>query len=154
MCPAIRERIETAYTMHAGQEKNGDFSGFIQAQALWDETMAETITDYLETHPDTRMAIIAGRGHVDKDQCHTHPGSSRRLPVSQAVVVNSIGLTSESETADFVFFSPPASLSPFPLLGVMLEDTEDEEGVLVTALNPQGQAKQAGIKGKRHHSGH
>jgi S1-C subfamily serine protease len=63
-------------------------------------------------------------------------------------VVNNIGLTSESETADFVFFSPPASLSPFPLLGVMLEDTEDEEGVLVTALNPQGQAKQAGIREK------
>ena len=27
----------------------------------------------------------------------------------------------------------------------MLEDTEDEEGVLVTALNPKGQAKEAGI---------
>jgi S1-C subfamily serine protease len=133
--------------MHAGQEKNGDFGGFIQAQALWDETMAETITDYLETHPDTRMAIIAGRGHVDRINA-VPPRVARRLPVSQAVVVNSIGSTSESETADFVFFSPPASLSPFPLLGVMLEDTEDEEGVLVTALNPQGQAKQAGIREK------
>jgi aminopeptidase N len=145
--PGYRERIGTAFTMHAGQEKNGDFGGFIQAQALWDETMAETITDSLETHPDTRMAIIAGRGHVDRINA-VPPRVSRRLPVSQAVVVNSIGSASESETADFVFFSPPASLSPFPLLGVMLEDTEDEEGVLVTALNPQGQAKQAGIREK------
>ncbi len=145
--PGYRERIETAFMMHAGQEQNGDFSGFFQAQALWDETMAETIVDYLEMHPDARMVIIAGRGHVDKAN-GIPPRVSRRLPVSQAVAINSTGSTTESETADFIFFSPSASLSPFPLLGVMLEDTEDEEGVLVTALNPKGQAKEAGIREK------
>jgi membrane-associated protease RseP (regulator of RpoE activity) len=133
--------------MHAGQEQNGDFSGFLQAQALWDETMAETIVRYLQGHPDERMVIIAGRGHVDRINA-IPPRVARRLPVSQAVVVNSVGSVSEAETADFVFFSPPVSLSPFPLLGVMLEDTEDEEGVLVTALVPQGRAMEAGIKEK------
>jgi uncharacterized iron-regulated protein len=145
--PGYRERIETAYMMHAGQEQNGDFSGFLQAQALWDETMAETIVEYLKAYPGERMAIIAGRGHVDKMNA-IPPRVTRRLPVSQAVAINSTGWTIESETADFVFFSPPAELSPFPLLGVMLEDTEDQEGVLVTALNPQGLAKTAGIKEK------
>jgi uncharacterized iron-regulated protein len=145
--PGYRERIETAFMMHAGQEQNGDFSGFLQAQALWDETMAETIVEYLKAHPDQRLVIIAGRGHVDKINA-IPPRVARRLPVSQAVVVNSIGSASESESADFVFFSPPAGLSPFPLLGVMLEDTEDEEGVLVTALNPKGRAKGAGIREK------
>ncbi|KPK23794.1 MAG: hypothetical protein AMJ61_15085 [Desulfobacterales bacterium SG8_35_2] len=145
--PGYRERIETAYMMHAGGEQNGSFSGFLQAQALWDETMAETIAGYLKAHPHERMVVIAGRGHVDKINA-IPPRVARRLPVSQAVVVNSAGLPSESETADFIFFSPPASLSPFPLLGVMLEDTENEAGVLVTALNPQGQALEAGIKEK------
>jgi uncharacterized iron-regulated protein len=145
--PGYRERIESAFMMHAGQEQNGDFSGFLQAQALWDETMAETIVEYLKAHPDQRLVIIAGRGHVDKINA-IPPRVARRLPVSQAVVINSIGSASESESADFVFFSPPAGLSPFPLLGVMLEDTEDEEGVLVTALNPKGRAKGAGIREK------
>jgi aminopeptidase N len=145
--PGYRERIETAYMMHAGQEQNGDFSGFLQAQALWDETMAETIVDYLKGDSQERMAIIAGRGHVDKKNA-IPPRVARRLPVSQAVVVNSSVMPIESETADFVFFSPPAELSPFPLLGVMLDDTEGQEGVLVTALNPQGQALTAGIKAK------
>lgn len=145
--PGYRERIETAFMMHGSQEQEGDFSGFLQAQALWDETMAETIAEYLEKHPDTRMVVIAGRGHVDKINA-IPPRVARRLPVSQAVVVNSVGAKTESESADFIFFSSPASLSPFPLLGVMLDDTEDEEGVLVTALNPQGQAKEAGIKEK------
>jgi aminopeptidase N len=145
--PGYRERIETAFTMHAGQEQNGDFSGFLQAQALWDETMAETITDYLDTHSDTRMVIIAGQGHVDRTNA-IPPRVSRRLPVSQAVVINSSGSPSESETADYIFFSPPATLSPFPLLGVILEDTKDEKGLLITAINPKGQAKQAGIREK------
>jgi aminopeptidase N len=145
--PGYRERIATAYMMHAGQGQNGDFSGFLQAQALWDETMAETIVEYLKTHPDERMVVIAGRGHVDRINA-IPPRVNRRLPVSQVVVVNSSGSPSESETADFIFLSPPASLSPFPLLGVMLEDTENEEGVLVTALNPQGRALEAGIKEK------
>jgi uncharacterized iron-regulated protein len=142
-----RERIEAAYMMHLGQRQQGDFSGFLQAQALWDETMAETIVKYLEAHPDDRMVVIAGRGHVDKINA-IPPRVTRRLPVSQAVVVNSSGSAAESETVDFVFFSSPASLSPFPLLGVMLEDTEDEEGVLVRALNPKGKAIEAGIKEK------
>jgi len=145
--PGYRERIETAFMMHAGQEQNGDFSGFLQAQALWDETMAETIVRYLQAHPDERMVIIAGQGHVDKLNA-IPPRVARRLPVSQAVVVNSAGPAADAETADFVFFSPPASLSPFPLLGVMLDDTEDAEGVLVTALNPQGRAAESGIKEK------
>ena len=145
--PGYRERIETAYMMHAGREQNGSFSGFLQAQALWDETMAETIAGYLKAHPDERMVVIAGRGHVDKINA-IPPRVARRLPVSQAVVVNSAGLPSESETADFIFFSPPASLAPFPLLGVMLDDTENEEGLLVKALAPEGQAIGAGIKEK------
>ena len=66
--------------MHAGQEQNGDFSGFFQAQALWDETMAETIANYLKMHPDTRMVVIAGRGHIDKNNA-IPPRVSRRLPV-------------------------------------------------------------------------
>jgi uncharacterized iron-regulated protein len=145
--PGYRERIKSAYMMHGRQGQNEGFSGFFQAQALWDETMAETIADYLENHSDTRMVIIAGQGHVDKENA-IPPRVSRRLPVSQAVVVNSRGSDSESESADFIFFSPPANLSPFPVLGVMLEDSEGEEGALVTALNPKGQAKQAGIKEK------
>jgi uncharacterized iron-regulated protein len=145
--PGYRERIETAYMMHAGGEQNGNFSGFFQAQALWDETMAESIAGYLQAHPDERMVVIAGRGHVDKINA-IPPRVARRLPVSQAIVVNSAGLPAESETADFVFFSPPASLAPFPLLGVMLDDTEDEEGLLVTGLAPEGQAIGAGIKEK------
>lgn len=143
--PGYRDRIESAFMMHAGQGRNGNFSGFLQAQALWDETMAETIADFLEDHPDTRMVVIAGRGHVDKQNA-IPPRVARRLSVDQAVVLNSSGIPSDTKTADYVFFTPPAALAPFPVLGVMLDDTPDQDGLLITALNPQGQAKAAGIR--------
>ena len=143
--PGYRGRLETAYMMHAVQAGGGDFSSFLQAQALWDETMAETIVNYLQGHPEESMVIIAGRGHVDKKNA-IPPRVTRRLPASQAVVVNGAGMALESESADFVFFSLPAELPPFPVLGVMLDDTADQNGVLVTGLNPLGQAQKAGIK--------
>jgi uncharacterized iron-regulated protein len=142
-----RERIETAYLMHGGQVQTGDFSGFFQAQALWDETMAETIVDYLTQHPEMRMVVIVGRGHINKDTA-IPPRVARRLPVSQAVVVNSIGSQTEQQTADFVFYAPPAALPPFPLLGVMLKDMENEPGTKVMAVRPKGGADQAGIREK------
>jgi len=145
--PGYSQRIKTAFMMHGGRNRNGSFSGFLQAQALWDETMAETITDYLNSHPDARMVIIAGRGHVDKTNA-IPPRVERRLPVTQAVVVNSMGVSTEPETADFIFFSPPASITPFPLLGVMIDDTKENRGVLVKDLDPKGQAKAAGIREK------
>jgi uncharacterized iron-regulated protein len=145
--PGYSQRIETAFMMHGGRSRNSSFSGFLQAQALWDETMAETITAYLDEHQNTRMVVVAGRGHVDKVNA-IPPRVERRLPVTQAVVVNSMGSSTEPETADYIFFSPPASITPFPLLGVILGETEDSEGVLVKGLDPNGQAKKAGIKEK------
>ena len=142
-----RERIETAYLMHGGQAQTGDFSGFLQAQALWDETMAETIVDYLKEHPEMRMVVIVGRGHVNKDTA-IPPRVARRLPVSQAVVVNNIGSQPERQAADFVFYSSHAGLPPFPLLGVMLKDIENESGIMVVAVQPKGGAEQAGIREK------
>ena len=143
--PGYRERIGAAFMMHAGPVQSGDFNSFLQAQALWDETMAETIAEYMGKNHDERMVVIAGQGHVDRNNA-IPPRVSRRLPVAQAVVLNSHGSATESEIADFIFFSPPASLSPFPLLGVMLDDTEDEEGVRVNELNPEGRAQEAGIR--------
>ncbi len=142
-----RERIETAYLMHGGQGQTGDFSGFLQAQALWDETMAETIVEYLKDHPEKRMVVIVGRGHVNKETA-IPPRVARRLPVSQAVVVNSIGSQTERQTTDFIFYSAHAGLPPFPLLGVMLKDLENEPGAMVIALQPKGGANQAGIREK------
>jgi len=93
------------------------------------------------------MVVVVGRGHVDKVTA-IPPRVARRLPVSQAVVVNSIGSQTERQAADFVFYSPHAGLPPFPLLGVMLKDIENESGIMVMAVQSKGGAEQAGIREK------
>ncbi len=143
--PGYRTRLESVFQHHAlpGNAPGDRFKGFLQAQALWDETMAETIADYLQANPDHRMVVIAGRGHTDKDTA-IPPRVYRRLPVTQNIVLNANGNEIDAAKADFLFFSTPEPLPPMPLLGVMLSDTEGK-GALVTNLSPKGKAKEAGI---------
>jgi aminopeptidase N len=148
--PGYRERLTAVYRHHSPAGKDGDkndkFSGFLQAQALWDETMAESVATYLAANPEARMIIIAGQGHTQKDMA-IPPRVYRRLPIRQAVAINhDPGTEADPEAADYLFFSPAAALPPLPLLGVMLAETDDKTGARVADLSPQGQAKEAGIK--------
>jgi uncharacterized iron-regulated protein len=148
--PGYRERLASVFQNHpAGpqsMENNEKFNGFLEAQAVWDETMAETIAKYLQANPNMKMVIIAGRGHTYK-RTAIPPRVLRRLPIKQSVVMN---INQEGDLdpdeADYLFFSPAASLPPAPLLGVLLAATERDTGAQISDLSPQGQAKEAGLK--------
>ena len=40
------------------------FERFLQAQVLWDETMAESIAQFVKTNPDYQVVVLAGKGHI------------------------------------------------------------------------------------------
>lgn len=40
------------------------FENFFLAQVLWDETMAETITEFVKENPETQVVVLAGQGHI------------------------------------------------------------------------------------------
>lgn len=40
------------------------FENFFLAQVLWDETMAETITEFVKENPQTQVVVLAGQGHI------------------------------------------------------------------------------------------
>ena len=70
-----RERIGSFFQMHRqAPGQPGNFNNFLQAQAIWDETMAASVADFLEARPDYRMAVVAGRGHIEKENAHPTPG--------------------------------------------------------------------------------
>ncbi len=52
---------------HQDKGSIGGFEQFFQAQVLWDETMAETIADFLQINPGTQVIVLAGQGHVIHD---------------------------------------------------------------------------------------
>jgi len=144
--PGYEERIYMVYSMHGMRgEARGEFKDFFQAQALWDETMAETAAQYLEDNPENRMVILAGGGHVLKENA-IPPRLYRRLPVPYCVVVNNKPRDIDDRLADYIFFAPAAQLAPAPMMGIrMLEEDGKVEIIEVTKESP---AEKAGIRKK------
>lgn len=142
--PDYRQRISSVFKMHNGHKNKQDqLNNFLQAQSLWDETMAESIASYLADAPRRRMAVIAGRGHVNKKNA-IPPRVARRLEVEQAVVLNVEQREVDAETADFLVFSDPANLPRAARMGVMLR--EQDGRVVVDKLSPHGMAGKSGVK--------
>lgn len=56
--------------VYAGFHKRGkskdpqQFERFFQAQVLWDETMADVITQFLKRNPESYVVVLAGQGHI------------------------------------------------------------------------------------------
>jgi uncharacterized iron-regulated protein len=141
--PGYRQRLAQVFQVHSGphfNENDKQVSNFVQAQVLWDETMAQTIGDFLAANSDTRMIIIAGSGHVVKENA-IPPRVARRIAVKQSVLVNAGEGDLDPGEADYIFFSPPVKQPPSPLLGVML--AEKEAGPTITGFAEQSGAKAA-----------
>jgi uncharacterized iron-regulated protein len=52
---------QMAQAPHAG----ANTENFYKAQVLWDETMASRIVSFIGSHPDGKLIVLIGRGHVD-----------------------------------------------------------------------------------------
>ena len=88
ICRATVSDFQLMHDVHMqGSHGSGAASGFIQAQGLWDETMAENITTFLTDHPDYQMVVLAGSQHTRKDS-GIPPRVARRISVQQASVIN------------------------------------------------------------------
>ena len=144
--PGYRERITDVFAMHGQHSAPEQINGFFQAQAIWDETMAESVASFLNAHPESRMVVLAGQGHTDKATA-IPPRVARRLPmIRQAVILNSETEALDQTEADYLIFSKPVELPPAAVLGVMLGETS--EGPLVQGLSEKSKAGAAGIREK------
>jgi uncharacterized iron-regulated protein len=61
-----RQMLLEVYQQHqkAGQGNSRAFERFLQAQVLWDETMAEKIAEFVKANPDYQVIVLAGKGHI------------------------------------------------------------------------------------------
>jgi uncharacterized iron-regulated protein len=107
-----RQQIQQIYAMHQGKGNSAGGDRFFQAQVLWDETMADRITQTAITSPDRLIIVLVGQGHLLKD--YGIPSRvARRLPNIQQ---RTILLNPETPTmaADYhwVTLAPAADKSP------------------------------------------
>lgn len=61
--PGYRKRLEAVFAQHPHHQGSG-FENFYTVQLLWDEGMAERAAQFLHTHPDRPLVILAGAGHI------------------------------------------------------------------------------------------
>ena len=137
---AYRQRIRQVFDQHKGSEtKNFDF--FLQAQVLWDETMAESIDEYLKKNPDRQMAIVAGGGHLAYGS-GIPKRAFRRNGLSYTIILNDGEI--ERDIADFIIFPQPLDGMTAPKL--MATFREEKGRMFFNDFVQDSPARAAGIK--------
>ena len=147
------ERLQVIHGFHAesphGKEKG--IAGFVQSQAIWDESMAANIAGILENNPQKTVVVIAGAQHTRKDS-GIPPRVLRRMDVKQASVLNIYAANSPADPekhADFFFLAEPLQLEPKGKIGIILGTEKDDDGtehLRISGLSHAGKAKAAGLK--------
>ncbi|OPL16334.1 MAG: hypothetical protein AVO38_08270 [delta proteobacterium ML8_D] len=136
-------RLREIFEEHpAGEVKN--FDTFYQAQVLWDETMAQSVHNYLSNNPDRQMVVLAGNGHIafgDGIPSRIY----RRGNYDQAtIIINTNSESLQHEMADFFLFSPFVPPPFSAKLGVILGQ-EDNRVVLKKVMH-NSLAEESGLK--------
>jgi uncharacterized iron-regulated protein len=108
-----RQQIQRLYTaMHQGKGNSTGGDRFFQAQVLWDETMADRITQTVAQTPDRLIVVLVGHGHLLKD--YGIPARvARRLPnIQQRTILLNPETSTTSVDYHWVTLAPAADKSP------------------------------------------
>jgi len=140
---AYRKRLQTVFEEHQGKTGRA-FERFYEVQLLWDEGMAARAADYLRTHPERRLVVLAGAGHLNAAAA-IPARLQRRLPVDGAVVVLGGPYQDPSvPLADYYLATRLQELPRSGLLGVML--ASDASTITITGFAHHSDAKTKGMK--------
>jgi uncharacterized iron-regulated protein len=156
---AYRERVKAVFDLHPkgrqeqpegddkdeGKDEGKAFERFLSVQLLWDEGMAERAARYLQDHPNKRMVILAGSGHLEYGQ-GIPQRLLRRLPLSSAIVLNGGMRDLDPQAADYLLFPRRVELAATGRLGVMLDTEAKGPGVAVQGFSDNSGAAAAGMK--------
>ncbi len=135
-----RDRLEQAFAEHQSKnERSFDF--FYQAQILWDETMAQSVDDYLKKNPDRQMVVLAGVGHLAYGS-GIPKRSHRRNGYEYATILNDGDI--DRDISDYLVF--PAALEGVTAPKLMVVLKESAGRVVVSELPANSISKMAGIE--------
>jgi uncharacterized iron-regulated protein len=137
---AYRQRLRQAFAQHRDPGKR-NFDFFLQSQVLWDETMAETVSDYLARNPGRRMAVIAGGGHLVYGE-GIPKRAHRRNGLTYTIVLNDGDL--DPGIADYLIF--PAPLDGMTAPKLLATFKEADQRLVINDFVNESPAKAAGLR--------
>jgi len=146
------ERLRQIHGFHTESPhgKNKGIAGFIQSQAIWDESMAENISRIVEDNPKKTVVVIAGSQHTRKDS-GIPPRLARRMDIVQSSVLNLSADNSPihpENQADYFFLAEPVFLKTKGKIGIILDPQKEDKGkeyLRISGLSHTGKAKEAGL---------
>jgi uncharacterized iron-regulated protein len=138
---AYKARLQAAFETHAGAKRDA-FDHFIEAQLVWDESMAANAAAFLNANPGVPIVILAGAGHIAFGS-GIPSRLERRTHASYAIVLSS-GEDVEPRIADYILLSSRQELPPAGILGTSLKDQNGQ--CRVESVSPGSAADKAGIE--------
>jgi uncharacterized iron-regulated protein len=138
--PGYRERLQAVFDEHP-EIQHMSFENFVEAQLIWDESMAERAARYLEANPDRHLVVLAGDGHVTRSGIPAR--FTRRSGVEVVNLLQGEPKEIAPEDADYVLVSETIELPRGGMLGVMLDTSGDR--LVVSGFAEDSAAKDVGI---------
>ena len=157
--PYQRAMIEKIFGAHGAGAKM--LASFARQQTLWDETMAETVAEYMQAYPERRMLVIAGGWHINygfgipRRVHHRLPlpyalvgGENLEIPDEKLGQLMDVKLPEfPMRAVDYLVYQTYEVFEPRGVrLGVSMDDSDDLPGVLVADVVAGSAAAKAGIK--------
>lgn len=139
---AYRDRLKHIYRQH-GDHDQVDFERFYTVQLLWDEGMAQRAARYLDAHPNTRMVILAGSGHLAYGSGIPNR-LRRRTGIDGAILLPGWDEPLKAGLADYLLLPAARELPKPGRLG--LEVVAKAGHVIVHSFAAEGSARSAGVK--------
>ncbi len=123
---SYRDQLESIFNAHRAPGKK--FERFLQVQILWDEYMADSAADYLQAHPEKKMVVLAGSGHVAvasgiPQRVH------QRVPEVYSVLINTGPVLMGPGSAEYAMLARGEELPKAGKLGLLIR--ESDRGVTV-----------------------
>jgi uncharacterized iron-regulated protein len=135
-----RRLLKETFKFHPGSEGK-DFNLFYQVQILWDETMAESISEFLNENPDYQMVVLAGNGHLIYG--YGIPKKTyRRNGFQYSTILNDE--EDGDNVADFRLFPEVLGATESPKLGILVDKASEE--VKINGFDEESIAKKSGLQ--------
>jgi len=139
-----REFLLSIYNRHPTTDSQV-FDNFIDVQLVRDESMAQRTADYMDKHPDKRMIVLAGGGHLVYGYGIPQRVTRRLVKADSAIVLNGMMISPSPELADFMLLPEPLRLPKAGRLGVIMDSAENGN-VIIKAFSENSPAKVAGVQ--------
>ena len=135
------EDLRRVFDVHQDPDTLQDFNKFLQAQILWDETMAARAQSYVRNHPDRMLIVLAGNGHL-RYRYGIPDRLFRRVPIPSVVILQDEEL--EDGIADYVLRTTRIKGIRSPKLGVSVAEKTNQ--LMIKSVINTSPAQNAGLQ--------